>query len=118
MRKRNNEPPDSPSSDGERAIHNKSLLIVERLGRKMNDLHTNMGNQLKLLNAKMILLGTKVDKIQRCFLYVLMINAYIQGTPPKCAFYPSVVTDETRPSPSVAASVVLPQNTEEDFYKI
>lgn len=60
-----NEPPDSPSSDGECAIYNKSILIVQWLGRKMNDLHANTGVQLKLLDAKMTLLGTKVDKIQR-----------------------------------------------------
>lgn len=41
----------------------------------------------------------------------------MQGTPPKGAFYSSVVTDKTRPS-AVAASAILPQRTEEDFYKI
>lgn len=80
----------------------------------MNDLHANMGNQLKLLNAKIILLETKVDKLQREVSF--MHSQSVQETPPKGAFYPSVETDETRPSP-VAASATLPQSTEEDFYK-
>lgn len=86
MRKRNNEPPDSPSSDGEHGIHNKSMSIVERLRRKMNDLHANVGNQLKLLDAKMTLLGTKVDKIQRdvSCMYLQSMHIYTRNPTKAC----------------------------------
>ena len=115
-RKRSNKPFDSQSSNEENTIHNKSASVLEQLEKKIDSLHADMAKhckQLQFLNTKMTVLETKVGKLQRdvSFLH----SQSMQGALPKDAFYPSVVTDETRPSPVEAASAILPQSTEEDF---
>ena len=68
---------------------------------------------MELLDTQMALLEAKADELQRDISFTH--SRSMQGALPKDAFYPSVVTDETRPSPVEAASAILPQSTEEDF---